>query len=156
MTMSNKNRRILEDLCIHQPLAVLATAADAHPYTNLVAFAFDLNLKNLYFATPRATRKWHNLNNNPQISVLIDNRSNQVIDFSTAAAATVLGEARELSGTARDAGQALYLAKHPHLKDFITSPDCALFKVSVTRIVLVTRFQEVVNFDFSSPATAGQ
>ncbi len=156
MTMPDKFRLILEDLCIHQPLAVLATAADAHPYTNLVAVAFDLNLKNLYFATPRSTRKWHNLKNNPQVSLLIDNRSNQVIDFSRAAAATVVGEAGELSGAARDAGEDLYLAKHPHLKDFITSPDCALFGVSVSRIFLVTHFQEVVEFDFSIPATTVQ
>ncbi|OGR18443.1 MAG: pyridoxamine 5'-phosphate oxidase [Desulfobacterales bacterium GWB2_56_26] len=140
----------LKELCHSQPLAVLATAAGSAPYTNLVAVAFSLDLRNLYFATSRATRKWQNLAHNPQVSLLLDNRSNQVADFTNAAAATILGTARETTGFARAEGQNLYLARHPHLTEFLAAPGCALFEVSITQIYLVTHFQEVKQFDFSS------
>lgn len=140
---------ILKELCHRQPLAVLATAAGAAPYANLVAVVFSLDLRRLYFATSRATRKWQNLSDNPQVSLLLDNRSNQVADFTDAAAATVLGTAREMTGMDRTEGQNLYLAKHPHLAGFLAAPGCALFEVSIARIYLATHFQEVRQFDFS-------
>lgn len=141
---------ILKELCHSQPLAVLATAAGSAPYANLVAVAFSLDLRHLFFATSRATRKWQNLSHNPQVSLLLDNRSNQVADFTNAAAATILGTAREMTGMDRTRGQNHYLAKHPHLAEFLAAPGCALFEVSITQINLVTHFQEVMQFDFSS------
>jgi heme iron utilization protein len=150
MTTPDSIPNILLELCRSQPLAVLATAAGSAPYVNLLAVAFTLDLHHLFFATARSTRKWHNLVSNPQVSLLIDNRSNQVADFSKAAAATILGKAKELNGVDREAGQNLYLAKHPHLTDFLTAPDCALFQVTIERIYLVTNFQKVLQFDFSS------
>jgi hypothetical protein len=67
---------------------------------------------------------------------------------SQAAAATILGTARELTGKERTEGQKLYVAKHPHLTDFSAEPGCALFQVTIEHIYLVTRFQEVMQFDF--------
>jgi heme iron utilization protein len=150
MTTSDQFPDILRELCHNQPLAVLATAAGSTPYANLVAVAFALDLRHLFFATSRFTRKWHNLSSNPQVSLLMDNRSNQVTDFSQAAAATILGTAKELTGVVRKEGYNLYVAKHPHLTDFIAAPGCALFQVTIEHIYLVTRFQEVMQFDFSS------
>ncbi len=149
MVTSDNLPNILRDLCRNQPLAVLATAAGSAPYANLVAVAFAIDLRHLFFATSRTTRKWHNLSSNPQISLLIDNRSNQVADFNKAAAATILGKAQELNEGNREEGQKLYLAKHPHLSEFLAAPDCALFQVRIEQIYLVTHFQEVMQFDFS-------
>lgn len=149
MITSNTFPDILQEICRSQPLAVLATVADCAPYANLVAVAFAVDLHYLFFATSRATRKWQNLSSHPQVSLLIDNRSNQSSDFSEAAAATILGTAKELTGAAREEGQKLYLAKHPHLSSFLAAPDCALFQVTIAQIYLVTRFQEVMQFDFS-------
>lgn len=149
MTTSDNFPDVLTEICLNQPLAVLATASVCAPYANLVAVAFAPDLRHLFFATSRATRKWHNLSSNPQVSLLMDNRSNQVADFSEAAAATILGTAKELTEAAREQGQNLYLAKHPHLTDFLTAPDCALFKVTIAQIYLVTRFQAVMQFDLA-------
>ncbi len=111
-----------------------------------MAIAVTEDLHHLYFATPRATRKWANLARNPQVSLLLDNRSNQISDFRRAAAATLLGTAREITGLAREDGLTIYLSKHPHLADFAASPSCALFLVEIERIYLVTRFQNVMEF----------
>ncbi len=150
MTTSISLPNILEDLCLSQPLAVLATADSSAPYANLVAVAFTLDLNHLFFATSRATRKWQNLSRNPQVSLLLDNRSNQVSDFSKAVAATIIGTAEEMTGEDRERGEKLYLAKHPNLRDFLTEPECALFKVTIGKIYLVTHFQKVMEFDFPS------
>ena len=141
---------ILKELCTGRPLAVLATDAGSGPYTSLVAVAVTPDLRQIFFATLRATRKWANLAENHHVSLLIDNRSNQVTDFSRAAAATILGTAKELDGTERKKALALYLDRHPHLAEFTASPSCALFRVQIGSIYLVTRFQDVMEFDFSS------
>lgn len=150
MTTSTNLPDILKELCHSQLLAVLATVAGSAPYANLVAVAFALDLHHLFFATSRTTRKWQNLSSNPQVSLLIDNRSNQVADFSKAAAATILGTAKEMIGMDREEGEKLYVVKHPHLTDFLAAPGCALFKVTIEQIYLVTHFQEVMQIDFSS------
>jgi len=136
----------LHKLCREQPLAVLATVANTGPYTNLVAVAFGDDLRSLYFATPRATRKYRNLTADSRVSLLVDNRSNEVTDFQRAAAATIIGVAMETTEAERTDGAWLYLARHPHLKDFLAAPDCALFRVDIERILLVTDFQQVVEY----------
>jgi len=141
--------RILRELCLGQPLAVLATSSATAPYASLVAVAVTPNLRRLYFATPRATRKAANLAGNRQVALLLDNRSNRRTDFTRAAAATILGSAEELHGAGLAAGLAFYLERHPHLADFTASPATALFMVTVTRISLVTRFQQVMDYDVS-------
>jgi heme iron utilization protein len=150
MNPSPEQRAILQNLCRTQPLAVLATNGGSHPYVNLVAVAVTDDLRTLYFATHRSTRKWANLTSDPHVSLLMDNRSNQVSDFSRAAAATLLGTAQEISGSEREQGLVSYLSRHPHLTDFTASPSCALFKTEIDRIYLVTRFQNVIEFHFTS------
>ena len=44
----------------------------------------------------------------------------------------------------RDLLLQLYLARHPHLEEFVTSPSCALLRVSVASYYLVSHFQEVM------------
>lgn len=126
-----------------QRLAVLSTQDHIQPYSNLMAFAATPDLKYLLFATSRATRKYANLLNNAQVSILIDNRTNEAADFAEAAAVTVLGQAKEMQGTELKQLLSVYLDRHPYLRDFVTSPTCALFRVKVERYILVTRFQDV-------------
>ncbi len=63
--------------------------------------------------------------------------------LSEARAVTILGKALELGGGDREHYEQLYLDRHPHLLDFVSSPTCALFKVTVERYLLVSRFQVV-------------
>jgi nitroimidazol reductase NimA-like FMN-containing flavoprotein (pyridoxamine 5'-phosphate oxidase superfamily) len=133
----------IRELLESQKLAVLSTLGHIQPYSNLVAFAATPDLKYLLFATTRATRKYANLLANRRVSILIDNRTNEAADFAEAAAVTVLGQAEEMQGAELTQLLPLYLGRHPYLRDFVTSPTCALFRVSVERYILVTRFQDV-------------
>ncbi len=136
-------KRLIQ-LFASQKLAVLATQHQGQPYASLIAFAASGDLKELFFATPRATRKFAYLQANPRIALLIDSRSNQDADIHRAIAATVLGTAAEVPPAEREEVLKHYLAKHPHLEEFADSPSTAVVRVTVETYYVVSRFQEVM------------
>ena len=69
-------RREIKALLSEQRLGVLSTHYEGQPYASLVAFVASSDLGNLFFATPRATRKYRNLSHDDRASFLIDNRQN--------------------------------------------------------------------------------
>jgi nitroimidazol reductase NimA-like FMN-containing flavoprotein (pyridoxamine 5'-phosphate oxidase superfamily) len=148
LTQPEKLPNQLCELFATQPLAVLSTDSDRCPYASLVAFAARADLRRLYFATTRDTRKYANLRANSRVALLVDNRSNRIDDFTSAVAVTVLGDSRELTGTERADAERLYLTRHPHLQEFVSSPSCALVEVTVSSLYLVSRFQNVTEFHF--------
>jgi nitroimidazol reductase NimA-like FMN-containing flavoprotein (pyridoxamine 5'-phosphate oxidase superfamily) len=140
----NKVKKDLKRLFDSQPLAVLATQNLGQPYTSLVAFASSDDLRRLYFATTRSTRKYANLSADSMVAMLVDNRSNKASDFRWAMAATATGTAIEVNPGERERVMDLYLAKHPHLREFVRSPSCALLEIRVQTFFVVSRFQNVV------------
>lgn len=135
---------ILRELLETQLLAVLGTHHEGEPYTSLVGFAASPDLKLLYFATGRATRKRANLAADARASMLIDNRRNHPADFSDAAAATAVGTVEEVEGPARAEFERVFLAKHPQLTDFVAAPSCAAMRLRVATYLVVTHFQHVI------------
>jgi nitroimidazol reductase NimA-like FMN-containing flavoprotein (pyridoxamine 5'-phosphate oxidase superfamily) len=144
MEKTSQLKIFLKDLFSSQRLAVLATQNRGRPYGNLVAFMATDDLKHLLFATTRTTRKYANISKNPRIAIVVDNRSNQESDFHQAAAVTATGVVKEIMGPEKARFQELYLSKHPYLKDFVSSPTCALLKVEVETYTIVNRFQNVM------------
>jgi hypothetical protein len=125
----------------------LATRGKEYPYCTLVGFAGTDDLKRIIFATLRNTRKYTNIKTYPKISILIDSRSNRVNDFKDAIALTILGNAREAEGKEREKLSGLYLARHPHLREFLQDQDCAVMIIEVERYIMVTRFQQVMEME---------
>jgi len=146
--MNNKDdtralKQIITELFSTQKLAVLSSFGNEQPYASLVAFAAPEDLRHIIFATNRATRKYANLMSESNAALLIDNRSNTEKDFSYAVAVTALGRAEEVKDPERGPFLDIYLKKHPQLKEFATSPSCALLKVSIGTYYVVNRFQNV-------------
>jgi len=137
-------KEFLKRLFSSQRLAVLATQSKEQPYGNLVAFVATNDLKHILFATTRATRKYANISENPRVAMVMDNRSNQEADFHEAAAVTATGVVKEVKGSEKETLLRLYLSRHPYLKDFVSSPTCALLKMDVETYYVVRQFQEVV------------
>jgi heme iron utilization protein len=136
-------RGVLHNLVETQRSAALATQEGGQPYLSLMAFAATPDLRRLVMATDRHTRKYANLVAEPRVALLIDNRSNVPADTEEAVAVTVLGRAAEATPEEREDLLPLFLAKHPHLAAFATSPTCALIVVRVSAYLVVQRFQEV-------------
>lgn len=135
---------ILRELLENQPLAVLGTHRDGAPYTSLVGFAASPDLRLLYFATGRATRKHANLAADARASMLVDNRSNRPSDFTAAAAATALGTVEEVDASGRGEFERIFLARHPQLADFVAAPSCVAMRLRVATYIVVTHFQHVI------------
>ena len=144
MEKTSQLKEFLKNLFPSQKLAVLATQSKKQPYGNLVAFVATNDLKHLLFATTRATRKYTNISENPRVAMVMDNRSNQEADFHQAAAVTATGVAKEVKGSEKETLLRLYLSGHPYLKDFVSSPTCALLKMNVETYYVVRQFQNVM------------
>lgn len=122
---------------------VLATQQHAQPYTSLMAFAHTPDLRYLIFATYRDTQKHANLLLNSAVSFLIDNRSNDPADYQHAMAISVCGSAQAVPVDERARFLSIYLAKHPTLREFASTPDCALLRIVVSCYRVVSEFQAV-------------
>ncbi|MFP4170460.1 MAG: pyridoxamine 5'-phosphate oxidase family protein [Methanomassiliicoccales archaeon] len=143
MTDREGCRSRIEELLDSQLVGVLATGAGGRPYASLVAFAYTGDLERMAFATPRDSRKYSDMMENPGVALLIDDRRNEVADFQGAVAVTVMGRARESVGREREALLNLYSERHPSLENFATSASTALMVVEVERYRMVLRFQQV-------------
>jgi general stress protein 26 len=133
-------RALLDDQC----LGVLATKdRDGHPYASLIAFAANSDHSELYFITPKATRKYDNITHDNRVALLINNSLNQPADFHAAMATTALGKARLMTDPERSTALPAYLKRHPYLDRFAHSPSCAMFAIEVTGFTTVQQFQNV-------------
>jgi nitroimidazol reductase NimA-like FMN-containing flavoprotein (pyridoxamine 5'-phosphate oxidase superfamily) len=145
MEPHGETQALVKRLLDSQRFTVLSTQSETGPYCSLVAFWSAEDLGHVTFATLRDTRKFGNLAAHPQVALLFDDRSNRDTDVQEGMAVTATGTARELTAAAaRAAAAAGFLAKHPHLAEFVASPDCALVRVDVDVYYVVTRFQNVV------------
>jgi nitroimidazol reductase NimA-like FMN-containing flavoprotein (pyridoxamine 5'-phosphate oxidase superfamily) len=134
----------LRELFTNQKLAVLSTQHSGQPYASLIAFAGKEDLKEIFFITPRTTRKFTNLSADPRVAVLINSSVNMESDFHEAVSVTALGTAKEINGTEKDEILIQYLTKHPYLEAFAISPTCAVVSVTITTYVMVKNFQQVM------------
>ena len=137
-------RQHLKALFESQNLAVLSTQSAGQPYASLVAFYASEDLKHLFFATPKTTRKFDNLKADDRVAVLVNSSTNQINDFHRAISVTAVGTATEIIGKERQPILDRYLEKHPYLEDFVRSPTCAVVKVSVKSYIMVKNFQNVM------------
>ena len=140
--MVNEIRALLEG----QHLSVLATQGDGQPYTSLMAYSFTEDLRFILLATAMSTRKHRNIIGESRVALLVDDRSNNEEDLEKAAALTIIGEACDVETDEIDYYYDLYLERHPSLKSFLASSSTVFFKVKVQKYLLVSRFEEVVEY----------
>jgi uncharacterized pyridoxamine 5'-phosphate oxidase family protein len=125
----------LEEVLRTQYFAVLNTLGEGLPYSNLVSFAVTEDLRSLVFITNRNTRKYKNIQENGNISLLIDNRTNQPSDVSQAIAITAIGTACEEMEN-KSSLQNIFLARHPQLRQFVDAPNNAIMLVTIREYVV--------------------
>lgn len=134
----------IDALINQQGLGVLSTKdSNGHPYASLIAFACSSDNSELYFVTPKATRKFANLSHDGRVALLINDCVNDPSDFHQAAAVTVLGTATSVVEDEKDDILKIYLQKHPYLGQFARSPSCAVMAIRVTGFTMVQQFQNV-------------
>lgn len=149
----DNTERLMRDqistLLSEQPLAVLSTQRNGQPYSSLMAFAHTDDLGEIVVATGKSTRKHQNIKMDSRVSLLVDNRSNNEEDFHSAAALTILGVAKTIEQAERPAYERIYLERHPYLQKFLSSPATSFIKIEVRHYLLVSRFQNVMEYRIS-------
>jgi nitroimidazol reductase NimA-like FMN-containing flavoprotein (pyridoxamine 5'-phosphate oxidase superfamily) len=143
---TDQEKKQLHEIFTRQRFAVIATQAGNEPYTSLVAFSSTEDLTYLIFATLRQTRKYENIRQNTKISMLIDNRANLSSDVKDAIAVTVVGQASEIKAN-KQHFMKIHLKKHPYLLEFLQDANCTLIGLSVEKIIIVRKFQQITHFD---------
>ena len=124
--------------------AVLATVSESGPYTSLIAFAMTPDMKNIVFATPKTTNKYRHMQQNKDVSLLIDTRKNTDGDYRKAEAVNLIGAAKPVKkGKRWDELSKILIKKHPVLKKFVHAPTTVLILVEVRRRFHVCRFQSI-------------
>jgi len=125
----------IHKLLSEQKLGALATHGQGEPWASLIAFAATDNLDSIYFATPKTTRKYSNLVNDPRCSLLIDNRENLASDFSNSIAVTATGVIKELD---KSENSALYRFFLRSILIFKYLPSLPLVRSFVCRLSAIT------------------
>ena len=126
-----------------QRVGVLATHYKDTPNQSLIAYIHAESLREIFFVTPRYTRKVEAMTSDPRVALIVDNRHNVESDFDACIAVTAKGTVEELAPEPRPPFLARYLEKHPYLEEFVVSPSCCYYRIRVQSYTLVSSFQRV-------------
>jgi hypothetical protein len=126
-----------------QRVGVLATHYKDTPHQSLIAYIHAESLREIFFVTPRYTRKVEAMTSDPRVALIVDNRHNVESDFDACIAVTAKGTVEELAPQPRPPFLARYLEKHPYLEEFVVSPSCCYYRIRVQSYTLVSSFQRV-------------
>jgi nitroimidazol reductase NimA-like FMN-containing flavoprotein (pyridoxamine 5'-phosphate oxidase superfamily) len=135
-------RRLLEQ----RATGVLATQDGGQPYGSVMAFAVTPDLRELIFATGRATRKAANLDRDCRAAMVIDDRTGCSSDLYQAMAVTASGRVKTVVSSDHRALRFL-LAKHPSLSDLVSAPSCRVYRLLVATYYVVRAFREVTELE---------
>ena len=80
--------------------------------------------------------------------MLVDNRADNPSDFRRTKAVTAIGKAEKIDKEKEIEITEAYLDRHPHLKDFLISPSCAIIRIEVEmalKIIVATVDNNIIN-----------
>jgi hypothetical protein len=140
MKDQNTIKELIQDAFQTSRFAVLATEGAGQPHTSLVAITPYGSFRQLIFATYRNTLKYRNLAHNSKVAVLIEGEYNMK-DLKERVVLTIIGHTQEVSIEDNEAAYRAHLKRHPELKSFMLSNDCALI------LVIAKSFQVVSGID---------
>jgi len=144
MDLNPEVRKRIDKVLTSQSIAVLGTSKDNEPYSSLVGFVTSEDLRELIFATMRQRMKYRNIEANPRVTLMIDDRSEQNSDFNETTSITIVGTAEDVMGESRADYASKLIKRHPALTDFVSFPDCAIIRVTIDKIYVVSDFESVV------------
>lgn len=134
---------IITKLLRQERFGVLSTIGNPWPHPSLIGFFCEHDFSQVYFFTSRETRKFRNLNSNPAVSLMIDNRSRPLVNLRATSTLTVFGDARVLNDQEKASIRELFLNRHPELSQFSGLGNTAACTIDVDHYNLVYNFGEV-------------
>ncbi len=130
--MINKMKALLRQ----KNSCVLATTDGVIPHCSLMAYITLESASRLYLVTPRNTKKFRNINQNPNVSLLIDTRGEQ--DRGKTKALTVTGTCFTLKDDEEISSvRKTFIRLHPHLDGLIRKEEVAFLCVEFDSFLLL-------------------
>ncbi len=126
---------LLRRVMTTQYFAVLNTTGGGLPHSCLISFAAADDLRSLVFITRRDTQKYRDIQENQEVSLLVDNRTNSPTDIYEATAVEIIGTAREDTDDSSNL-KGVLIGRHPQLQRFAEAPDNAIILVRVREYVI--------------------
>ena len=122
-------KEYIEEVLKASRFAVLATEGDGHPHASLIAITPFGKSRQLIFATYRNTLKYRNLEHNNKVAVLIEGEYVNMNGLNESVVLTIIGHTEEISISDNEAACQAHLKRHPEMKSFMLSSDCAIIMV---------------------------
>ena len=144
MDINPEVKKRIDKVLDSQSIAVLGTSKNNEPYSSLVGFVITDDMRELVFATMRQRLKYENMVANPRVTLMIDDRNEQNNDFNETTSVTIIGTAEDVTSAERDKYASMLVERHPILTDFVSFPDCAIMRVKIDKIYVVSDFESVV------------
>jgi uncharacterized pyridoxamine 5'-phosphate oxidase family protein len=136
------NKKQIEDAILACRFAILATEGKGQPHMSLIAITPVEGFRKLIFSTYRNTVKYSNLSENRKVAVLIENGDCKNLLLQDNFILTAFGHAEEIN-VGNDLMLQLHMERHPEMKSFMESEDCALFQITVNAFQLVLGIEDV-------------
>lgn len=111
-------------------LCVLATVFEGIPHCSLMSYLADEEIGEIYLISSKQTRKYANLMTQPEVSLLIDTRSE---GKSPILALTLRGRYHEIvDQEKKNALRARFLRRHPGVADLIQEEETDIFAIKIS------------------------
>lgn len=130
------NKTAARNLLRRSDLGVLATASPQGPLCSLMAFAMDEAFGHLFLATVPDSRKWRNIEADPRISLLVDDRT-EVRDPERITALTICGRHEPPTPEDRAFGLDRLRRRHGCLAPLLDRPDVVLIRMRPQSFLLL-------------------
>lgn len=136
------NKKHIENALLSSRFAILATEGKGQPHMSLIAITPAGGYSKLIFSTYRNTVKYSNLIENGKVAVLIENGDCKNLNLQGNFILTAFGHAEEIKD-GNDLILKSHLERHPDMKSFMKSEECAHIQITVNAFQLVMRIEDV-------------
>lgn len=137
--------KTIKDLVKKNDLCVLSTVSEGRPHCSLMTYLSDDEGHEIYMVSQKGTRKYLNLMQNPNVSLLIDNREERRGQKrSEIKALTVTGDFHFIDDQVKkESIRSRFLKHHPHLDDFMNDRDADIFAVRIRSFQLLDGVKDI-------------
>lgn len=140
--MTDNIRNLLnsvEGLIRNHGTCVLATAGDSEPHCSLMSYVPDPECRRVYMVTLSNTKKFENLIDNVNVSILFDNRTDGPEHVM---ALTAAGTFERLSPEESSSVRKLLLDRHPQLNELLSDAHAEIFSIRFRSFQLLSGITE--------------
>jgi len=131
--MLEKMKALLKD----NSLCILATCSESRPHCSLMTYETDDQGEAIYSVTLNTSRKYKNIELNPNVSLLVDSRLNDG-SIGNIKALTVSGVCYPVRSETKKAAILTRIGQnHPHLRDLLIHPDAEVIAIAVESFLLL-------------------